>query len=99
MHEVKSQAASTPWSGGGSPFAMGSKKLGMWLFIVSDTLTFSALLVAYTYARINSPNWPRPFPFNPSIIFSTVMTVVLLASSLTMVMAVMAAQRGIGRRR
>jgi cytochrome c oxidase subunit 3 len=93
VHEVKSQAASTPWSGGGSPFAMGSKKLGMWLFIVSDTLTFSALLVAYTYARLNSPNWPRPFPFNPSIIFSTVMTVVLLASSLTMVMAVMAAQR------
>lgn len=73
---------------------MGSKKLGMWLFIVSDTLTFSALLVAYTYARLNSPNWPRPFPFNPSIIFSTVMTVVLLASSLTMVMAVAAAARG-----
>jgi cytochrome c oxidase subunit III len=94
VHEVKSQAVSTPWSGGGSPFAMGSKKLGMWLFIVSDTLTFSALLVAYTYARINSPNWPRPFPFNPSILYSTVMTVVLLASSLTMVMAVMAAQRG-----
>jgi cytochrome c oxidase subunit 3 len=93
VHEVKSQAVSTPWSGGSLPFAMGSKKLGMWLFIVSDTLTFSALLVAYTYARLNSPNWPRPFAFNPSILYSTVMTVVLLASSLTMVMAVMAAQR------
>ncbi len=31
------------WSGGGSPFAMGSKKLGMWLFIVSDAITFSAM--------------------------------------------------------
>ncbi len=30
--------------GGGSPFAINSKKFGMWLFIVSDTLTFSALL-------------------------------------------------------
>lgn len=94
MHEVKSEAMSSPWSGGGSPFAMGSKKLGMWLFIVSDTLTFSALLVAYTYARLNSPDWPRPFPFNPSIIYSTVMTIVLLASSLTMVMAVAAMARG-----
>jgi cytochrome c oxidase subunit 3 len=91
---MKSEAIPSPWSGGASPFAMGSKKLGMWLFIVSDSLTFSALLIAYSYSRLNSPNWPRPFPFNPSIIFSTVMTVVLLASSLTMVMAVSAASRG-----
>jgi len=94
VHDVKQDAMSSVWSGGASPFAMGSKKLGMWLFIVSDTLTFSALLIAYSYARLNSPNWPRPFPFNPSIIFSTVMTVVLLASSLTMVMGVAAAARG-----
>jgi cytochrome c oxidase subunit 3 len=91
---MKSEAISSPWNGGASPFAMGSKKLGMWLFIVSDSLTFSALLIAYSYSRLNSPNWPRPFPFNPSIIFSTVMTVVLLASSLTMVMAVSNASRG-----
>jgi cytochrome c oxidase subunit 3 len=94
VHEMKSEAAASSWNGGASPFAMGSKKLGMWLFIVSDTLTFSALLIAYSYSRLNSPNWPRPFPFNPSIIFSTIMTVVLLASSLTMVMAVSNASRG-----
>jgi cytochrome c oxidase subunit 3 len=95
VHEVKTDAAlSSPWSGGGSPFAMGTKKLGMWLFIVSDTLTFSALLISYSYARLSNPDWPRPFPINPAIIFSTAMTVVLLASSLTMVMAVMAAHRG-----
>jgi len=91
---MKSEAIASPWGGGASPFAMGSKKLGMWLFIVSDSLTFSALLIAYSYSRLNSPNWPRPFPFNPSIIFATVMTVVLLASSLTMVMGVSAASRG-----
>ena len=94
MHDVKQDAMSSVWSGGASPFAMGSKKLGMWLFIVSDSLTFSALLIAYSYARLNSPNWPRPFPFSPSIVFSTIMTVVLLASSLTMVMGVAAAARG-----
>ncbi len=94
MHESRTNAAlSSPWSGGGSPFAIGSKKLGMWLFIVSDTLTFSALLLTYSYSRLTNPDWPKPFPINPAIIFSTTMTVVLLASSLTMVMAVMAAQR------
>ena len=95
MHDVKTDAAiSSAWSGGASPFAMGSKKLGMWLFIVSDTLTFSALLITYSYSRLTNPDWPKPFPISPAIIFSTSMTVVLLASSLTMVMAVMASQRG-----
>jgi cytochrome c oxidase subunit III len=94
VHDVKTDAAlDSAWSGGVSPFAMGSKKLGMWLFIVSDTLTFSALLVTYTYSRLTNPDWPKPFPMYPAIIFSTTMTVVLLASSLTMVMAVMAAHR------
>src|SRR5258708_39373880 len=73
---------------------MGSKKLGMWLFIVSDSLTFSVLLFAYSSLRLATPDWPRPFPFSPSIIFSTIMTVVLLASSLTMVFGVAAAARG-----
>jgi len=73
---------------------MGSKKLGMWLFIVSDSLTFSALLIAYSYSRLSNPTWPRPFAISPAIIFSTTMTVVLLASSLTMVMGVAAAHKG-----
>src|SRR5947209_20536484 len=73
---------------------MGSKKLGMWLFIISDSLTFSVLLLSYSYLRLANADWPRPFPFSPSIVFSTIMTVVLLFSSLTMVMAVAAAARG-----
>jgi cytochrome c oxidase subunit 3 len=95
VHDVKTDATDgSAWSGGASPFAMGSKKLGMWLFIVSDTLTFSVLLITYGYSRLTNPDWPRPFPMNPAIIFSTAMTAVLLASSLTMVMAVMASHRG-----
>ncbi len=71
-----------------TPFAIPSKKLGMWLFIVSDALTFATLLICYLYLRLGSPNWPRPFAFSPSVIFSSVMTLVLLSSSLTMVAAV-----------
>ncbi len=68
-----------------SPFGIGSKKFGMWLFIVSDALTFSTLLICYTFLRVSNPSWPAPFQFSPSIVFSTVMTLVLLTSSLTMV--------------
>jgi cytochrome c oxidase subunit 3 len=95
MTETHSGATlESAWSGGGSPFAIGSKKLGMWLFIVSDVMTFSAVLIAYSYSRLANPNWPRAvFPIWPAVAFSTTMTVVLLASSLTMVMAVAAAQR------
>jgi cytochrome c oxidase subunit 3 len=86
------------WSGGVSPYAVGHKKLGMWLFILSDSLTFSALLIGYSYVRVASPNWPRPFHLWPSITMATVMTVVLLASSLTMVLGVAAAEEGDKRR-
>jgi cytochrome c oxidase subunit III len=81
------------WSGGTLPYRVGHRKLGMWLFIMSDSLTFCALLIAYSYARVSSVQWPTPFPFNPSIVFSTVMTLVLLSSSLTMVFAVAASKR------
>ena len=77
-----------------SPFAIPSSKLVMWLFIISDALTFSALLVAYTYVRLATPEWPKPFHFVPSIVFSSVMTFCLLSSSLTMVMAVHAMNHG-----
>lgn len=85
------RAGQSAWSGGASPYAIGSKKLGMWLFIVSDAITFSALLIAYSYVRVASEHWPLPFQ-RASILNATVMTVVLLASSLTMVMAVRAAK-------
>jgi cytochrome c oxidase subunit 3 len=83
----------TEWGGGALPYRVGHRKLGMWLFIVSDALTFSALLIGYSYVRATSAEWPTPFPFYPSIVFSSVMTLCLLSSSLTMVMGVSASAR------
>ena len=83
------------WGGGAAPYAVNSKKLGMWLFIISDALTFSALLVAYSYVRMSNPNWPTPFEMVPAITGATIMTFCLLSSSVTMVMAVSAAHRGL----
>lgn len=76
-----------------SLFGTYSKKIGMWLFILSDSLTFGALLFAYSYGRISNPNWPTPF-HTESIINASVMTAFLLSSSLTMVLAVSAASFG-----
>src|SRR5271169_1543465 len=74
-------------------FGAYSKKVGMWLFLASDSLTFGALLVAFSYNRIYTTPWPTPFHV-ASITNATIMTACLLSSSLTMVMAVFAAQRG-----
>ena len=92
--QIATPLATADWDGGTLPYRIGHKKLGMWLFIVSDALTFTALLMGYSYMRASSDQWPTPFEFYPSIIFSSVMTLCLLSSSLTMVMAVQASAKG-----
>jgi cytochrome c oxidase subunit 3 len=94
MAEAKAASLAEDWGGGTFPYRVSHRKLGMWLFIMSDSLTFGALLITYSYARVASVNWPTPFSFYPSIVFSSVMTLVLLSSSLTMVFAVSASKRG-----
>src|SRR5258708_20183493 len=76
-----------------SLFGTYSKKIGMWLFLLSDSLTFGALLYAYSYGRISTAGWPTPF-HSESIVNATIMTAFLLTSSLTMVLAVMASVHG-----
>ena len=73
------------------PFSMPTKKLAMWLFIIADTMTFAACLVAYGFLRVGTPNWPRPFH---SITNVAVMTFILLTSSLTMMLGVQSAKTG-----
>ena len=78
----------------GSPYAIPSRKLTMWLFIISDAVTFGAMLFGYGYLRTASSDWPAPFKFNPSILNVMIMTVVLITSSLTMLGAVDSAKAG-----
>jgi cytochrome c oxidase subunit III len=77
-----------------SPYAIPSRKLTMWLFIISDAITFGALLFGYGYLRAASSDWPTPFKFTPSILNVIIMTVVLITSSLTMLGAVDSAKLG-----
>ena len=43
-----------------SPYAIPSRKLTMWLFIISDAVTFGALLFAYGYIRVASRQLAPP---------------------------------------
>lgn len=76
------------------PYGFQTKKLVMWLFIIADSATFGAVLFAYGYVRVASPDWTKPFAFSPTIVNGIVMTFVLLTSSLTMLGAVRAASAG-----
>jgi cytochrome c oxidase subunit 3 len=74
-----------------SLFHTNSLKLGMWLFILSDALTFAALLFGYGFMRLLSPQWPvQTKVFDMRLI--TFMTFVLISSSALMAMGVGAAK-------
>lgn len=75
------------------PFSIPSKKLVMWLFIISDACTFGAMLFAYGYLKNATPDWPHPFE-SASILNALFMTFILVTSSLTVLMAVRAAKEG-----
>ena len=73
------------------PFSVAAKKMAIWLFIIADSATFAACLVAYGFLRNGSAEWPRPFH---SITNVAIMTFILLTSSLTMMLGVRAAKVG-----
>ncbi len=73
------------------PFAIPSIKLVMWLFIISDAITFGAILFAYGFLRNATPDWPTPFK-PASIVNVMLMSFILITSSLTILMAVRAAK-------
>jgi cytochrome c oxidase subunit III len=70
-------------------FRTPTKKLAMWLFIIADSATFAACLVAYGFLRNATPNWPHPFH---SVTNAALMTFILISSSLTMLFAIESAR-------
>ena len=43
------------------PFSIPAKKIAIWLFIIADTATFAACLVAYGFVRNATPQLTKPF--------------------------------------
>ena len=102
MATTAAATAPTPtrlWSGGKSPYNAEYGKIMMWFFLMSDTFTFGALLIAYGTTRFATNGWPDPnkvfnaFPGmtgNLPLMFVSLMTFILIISSVTMVLAVQA---------
>jgi heme/copper-type cytochrome/quinol oxidase subunit 3 len=72
---------------------LDNRKLAMWIFLGSDCLFFGAFIAAYLLYRDRSTTGPYAKDLY-NIPFTSVSSFVLLASSLSMVLALAAIQRG-----
>jgi len=68
-------------------------KLGMWVFLAADAMSFGGLLAGYGALRFSSHNWPVPKDAL-GIQLTAFMTFLLICSSVTMVKALSAVKRG-----
>ena len=68
-------------------------KLGMWLFLAGDAMSFGGLIVGYGILRHASTKWPVPAQVL-GINLTALMTFVLIVSSVTMVQSLAAIQNG-----
>jgi cytochrome c oxidase subunit 3/cytochrome o ubiquinol oxidase subunit 3 len=83
--------------GHGSTAALTNSKLAMWLFLASDCLFFGAFISAYLLYRGRPQTGPTPKELF-DIPFTSATSFILLMSSLGMVLALAAIQRGDHRR-
>ncbi len=68
-------------------------KLGMWVFLAGDAMSFGMLLAGYAVMRSTSKNWPVPADVL-GITLTAIMTFLLICSSVTMVKGLDAIKRG-----
>lgn len=61
-------------------------KLGIWLFLASEVMLFGSLFSSYALLRSGAATWPRQWEVL-SVPLAALNTVVLIASSVTMVLA------------
>jgi len=71
----------------------GAGKIGMWIFLVTDGMGFGGLLIADGVLRVRAAAWPDPAS-RLAIPLAAAMTMVLLTSSLTVLLALAAARQG-----
>jgi cytochrome c oxidase subunit 3 len=69
-------------------------KLGMWLFLLTEILLFSGLFLGYAWMRTRYPAEFHHAGTEMNAVLGVTNTIVLLTSSLTMVLSLVAIQRG-----
>jgi heme/copper-type cytochrome/quinol oxidase subunit 3 len=67
-----------------SPVAEPVSRFGMWLFLVTDAMSFGALLLAYGVLRAHDTAGFADAAARPNLLFGAAATIVLLASSWTL---------------
>jgi heme/copper-type cytochrome/quinol oxidase subunit 3 len=68
----------------------------MWVFLATDAMGFGALFIAYAVLRVRAASWPAPRA-RLALAPAAVMTVLLLASSLTITLAAASPKPGVRR--
>jgi heme/copper-type cytochrome/quinol oxidase subunit 3 len=68
-------------------------KLGMWIFLAADAMSFGGLLAGYGALRYGDPTWPHPATVL-GIQLTAFMTFLLICSSVTMVEALASIRHG-----
>lgn len=77
---------------------VNNAKLGIWLFLASEVMLFGGLFAAYVFLRIGADAWPGMMMYGTetmadradqilNVPLATLNTMILIASSVTMVMA------------
>jgi len=68
--------------------------IGMWIFVVSETMLFGALFVAFAVYRLSNPHAFDIGSGEMELTLGSINTVLLICSSLTMALAVYSAESG-----
>jgi cytochrome c oxidase subunit III len=87
------QAAAASVEGKGPLLRLPAGRLGMWVFLISDAVTFATLLVSSALLRLWSHDWPAPATVL-NLPVAGVMTGLLLASSIAMAFSLTALKQG-----
>jgi cytochrome c oxidase subunit 3 len=69
-------------------------KIGMWIFLISDAFSFGGLLIALGILKRRTPEWVAQGEPELGIVFTAVLTFLLVSTSLTNVLAWAAAAEG-----
>ncbi len=75
-----------------------SVSLGMWIFLLTEIMFFGGIFFTYAVYRYLYPEMFHDMSHHLDVTLGTLNTAVLLTSSLTMALAVNAAQRGLQKR-
>lgn len=94
------------FAGGGPPVpprvqeepVISNARLGLLMFLAAEAMFFAGLIGAFLVFRLGSPAWPPPFQPRLPVAVTGVNTLVLLASGVTVNLALRAVRAGRSRR-